>query len=109
MFDMLLAECGSSSETARVVGDARRCREKVLGRAVNREVCQRCGRTRPTTPPEPSGRLRSGSAHEGVDDRNTHRSTREAYAEGHIPGAVSFPHREMTIESTERLDRRKVY
>jgi rhodanese-related sulfurtransferase len=35
--------------------------------------------------------------------------SREAYAEGHIPNAVSFPHREMTIESTERLDRRKVY
>ena len=30
MFDMLLAECGNSSETARVVGDARRRREKVL-------------------------------------------------------------------------------
>jgi len=30
--------------------------------------------------------------------------SREAYA-----SAVSFPHREMTIESTERLDRRKVY
>jgi len=30
MFDMLLAECGSNSETARVVGDARRRREKVL-------------------------------------------------------------------------------
>jgi rhodanese-related sulfurtransferase len=35
--------------------------------------------------------------------------SREAYAEGHIPSAVSFPHREMTIESTKRLDRRKVY
>jgi hypothetical protein len=30
MFDMLLAECGNSSETARVVGDPRRRREKVL-------------------------------------------------------------------------------
>jgi hypothetical protein len=30
MFDMLLAECANSSETARVVGDARRRREKVL-------------------------------------------------------------------------------
>jgi hypothetical protein len=30
MFDMLLAECGANSETARVVGDARRRREKVL-------------------------------------------------------------------------------
>ena len=33
----------------------------------------------------------------------------QAYAEGHIPGAVSFPHREMTPEGVERLDRRKVY
>jgi hypothetical protein len=30
MFDMLLAECANSSETARVVGDARRRREQVL-------------------------------------------------------------------------------
>ena len=30
MFDMLLAECGDNSETARVVGDARGRREKVL-------------------------------------------------------------------------------
>jgi hypothetical protein len=30
MFDMLLAERGNNSETARVVGDARRRREKVL-------------------------------------------------------------------------------
>jgi hypothetical protein len=30
MFDMLLAECANSSETARVVGDAHRRREKVL-------------------------------------------------------------------------------
>jgi hypothetical protein len=30
MFSMLLAECGDSSETARVVGAARRRREKVL-------------------------------------------------------------------------------
>jgi hypothetical protein len=30
MFDMLLAECGSNSETARVVGDARRRRQNVL-------------------------------------------------------------------------------
>jgi hypothetical protein len=33
MFDMLLAECANSSETARVVGDARRRREKVLERS----------------------------------------------------------------------------
>ena len=30
MFEMLLAECGDSSETARVVEAARRRREKVL-------------------------------------------------------------------------------
>jgi hypothetical protein len=30
MFDMLLAECGNSSETARVVGAARLRRAKVL-------------------------------------------------------------------------------
>jgi hypothetical protein len=30
MFDMLLAECGDNSETARVVAAARRRREKVL-------------------------------------------------------------------------------
>jgi hypothetical protein len=30
MFNMLLAECGNSSETARLVGDARWRREKVL-------------------------------------------------------------------------------
>ena len=30
MFDMLLAECGDNSETARVVGDARRRRVNVL-------------------------------------------------------------------------------
>ena len=35
--------------------------------------------------------------------------SRDAYAAGHIPGAVSFPHREMAAESTARLDRSKVY
>jgi rhodanese-related sulfurtransferase len=35
--------------------------------------------------------------------------SRDAYAAGHIPGAVSFPHREMTAESTAQLDRSKVY
>lgn len=34
---------------------------------------------------------------------------REAYAQAHIPGAVSFPHREMTPEATARLERGKVY
>ncbi len=33
----------------------------------------------------------------------------EAYAEGHIPGAVSLPHREMTEAAVEGLDRRKIY
>jgi len=35
--------------------------------------------------------------------------SREAYAEGHIPGAVSLPHREMTGDAVEEFDRRKVY
>jgi rhodanese-related sulfurtransferase len=35
--------------------------------------------------------------------------SRDAYKAGHIPGAVSFPHREMTADSTARLDRDKVY
>ena len=34
---------------------------------------------------------------------------REMYAKGHIPGAISFPHREMTAESTQHLDRSKTY
>src|SRR5262249_35568425 len=45
-----------------------------FGSAVNREVCQRSGRTRPAIPREPSDRLRWGWAHEGVDDRNNRRS-----------------------------------
>ena len=35
--------------------------------------------------------------------------SRDAYAVGHIPGAVSFPHREMNAETTTYLDRGKVY
>ena len=35
--------------------------------------------------------------------------SRDAYAAGHIPGAVSFPHREMSAETTAPLDRSKVY
>ena len=31
------------------------------------------------------------------------------YAAGHVPGAISFPHRNMTAESTARLDRSKTY
>jgi 3-mercaptopyruvate sulfurtransferase SseA len=33
--------------------------------------------------------------------------SRDAYAAGHIPGAVSFPHREMSAETTAQLDRRR--
>jgi len=35
--------------------------------------------------------------------------SREAYAASHIPGALSLPHREMTIEPAARLDAAKVY
>lgn len=35
--------------------------------------------------------------------------SREAYARGHIPGAISSPHREMTAETTRNLDARKTY
>jgi rhodanese-related sulfurtransferase len=35
--------------------------------------------------------------------------SRDAYIAGHIPGAVSFPHREMNAETIARLDRSKVY
>jgi len=35
--------------------------------------------------------------------------SRQAYADGHIPGAVSLPHCEMTAEAAEQLDRRKIY
>lgn len=31
------------------------------------------------------------------------------YARGHVPGAISFPHRTMTAESTAALDRSKIY
>lgn len=31
------------------------------------------------------------------------------YAEGHIPGAISFPHRTMTASTTALLDRNLVY
>jgi rhodanese-related sulfurtransferase len=33
----------------------------------------------------------------------------DAYAAGHIPGAVSFPHREMSAVTAARLDRSKIY
>ncbi len=32
-----------------------------------------------------------------------------AYAEEHIPGAVSLPHREISFNSTEALDKSKIY
>ena len=35
--------------------------------------------------------------------------SRAAYIAGHIPGAVSFPHREMNAETVARFDRSKVY
>src|SRR5438034_7802051 len=35
--------------------------------------------------------------------------SRQAYAAGHIPGAVSFPHGEMTADAAAKLDRRKIY
>ena len=35
--------------------------------------------------------------------------SRDARAAGHIQGAVSFPHREMSAETTAQLDRSKVY
>lgn len=35
--------------------------------------------------------------------------SREHYREGHIPGAISLPHVEMTAERLESLDRSKVY
>jgi rhodanese-related sulfurtransferase len=34
---------------------------------------------------------------------------KKAYEEAHIPGAQSFPHRDMTESSTRTLDRSKVY
>ena len=33
----------------------------------------------------------------------------EAFAEGHIPGAISFPHRTMNEDSTANLDRDTLY
>ena len=34
---------------------------------------------------------------------------RDAYIAAHIPGAVSFPHRDMNAETAARFDRSKVY
>lgn len=33
----------------------------------------------------------------------------EAFSEGHIPGAISFPHRTMNADSTANLDRDALY
>jgi rhodanese-related sulfurtransferase len=49
--------------------------------------------------------LRAGLAGIVVIDARS----RGAYAAGHIPGAISFPHREMSIETTAQLDRNLVY
>jgi len=49
--------------------------------------------------------LKAGSAGIGVIDARGH----DAYAAGHIPGATSFPHREMSVETTANLDRSMVY
>ena len=49
--------------------------------------------------------LKSGLAEVVVIDARS----RDAYEAGHIPGAMSFPHREMTVDSTARLDHGKVY
>lgn len=35
--------------------------------------------------------------------------TKEAYEQGHIPGAINFPHRLMNEQSTAHLDKRKLY
>jgi rhodanese-related sulfurtransferase len=48
--------------------------------------------------------LKAGLAAIVIDAR-----ARDAYIAGHIPGAVNFPHREMTRETTANLDRSKVY
>ena len=35
--------------------------------------------------------------------------SRDAYADGHIPGAISFPHREMSKDAAGTLDHSKLY
>ena len=49
--------------------------------------------------------LKAGLAGIVVIDARSH----EAYAAGHIPGAISFPHREINIETITKLDRSMVY
>ena len=48
--------------------------------------------------------LRTGENVVVIDARS-----RDSFAQGHIPGAVSFPHREMNSESTQSLDRNALY
>ena len=50
-----------------------------------------------------------GSQDRPCRDRRIHARCRDTYIAGHIPGAVSFPHREMNSETTARLNRGKVY
>jgi rhodanese-related sulfurtransferase len=49
--------------------------------------------------------LKAGLAGIVVIDARSH----DAYAAGHILGAINFPHREMSIEATAKLDRSIVY
>jgi rhodanese-related sulfurtransferase len=48
--------------------------------------------------------INSGQAVVVIDARS-----KDAFEAEHIPGAVSFPHRTMTSESTAHLDRSKFY
>lgn len=48
--------------------------------------------------------IKSGQSVVVIDARN-----KEAFELEHIPGAVSFPHRTMTAESTAHLDPSKLY
>jgi rhodanese-related sulfurtransferase len=49
--------------------------------------------------------LRNGIADIVVVDARAH----EAYLEAHVPGAISFPHRTMNVDSVSHLDRDKTY
>ena len=49
--------------------------------------------------------LKAGLVGIVVIDARSH----EAYAAGHIPGAISLPHRDMNIETTTKLDCSMVY
>ena len=62
-----------------------------------------------TDPADLAADLLAGEAAEGgsivvIDTRSP-----AHYEQGHVPGAVSFPHRTMDAESTAHLDRSKVY